>query len=42
MLFKCLKKILVIYLKVSLNKGKLKDLYFLGICCDGEKNNFDF
>lgn len=36
-----LKKILATHLKVSLNKGKPRDLYLLGIRRDGEKNNLN-
>lgn len=35
------KYILATHLKVSLNKGKPKDLYLLGRRRDGEKNNLD-
>lgn len=35
------KKKLATHLKVSLNKGKTKDLYLLGIRRDGKKNNLN-
>lgn len=34
-----LKKILATHMKVSLNKGKTRDLYLLGMRRDGKKNN---